>query len=204
VEEEAEEEEEEERRGRGAGGRGRGNLALDAATGAYASSPLPIMCEGRSDTARARLLHGCAYGRKVRAPQSGTPGNARDSHAEPSSACGTEVPQKTDLLIGSQRHPGWQGRESRPRGARGVAGFARKGEKAGQEPTALPATEGTENLVRSKAKQQEWLAGRSPRRRHPAGRLHEGAGDRRPREMWSSTEPAYRPALFSGMKRQWP
>jgi len=30
---------------------------------------------------------GCARERKVRAPQSGTPGNARDSHAEPSSAC---------------------------------------------------------------------------------------------------------------------
>jgi len=30
---------------------------------------------------------GCARERKVRAPQSGTPGNARDSHAEPSPAC---------------------------------------------------------------------------------------------------------------------
>jgi hypothetical protein len=63
------------------------------------------------------------------------------------------------------------------------------------------------NLVRSKAKQQEScsFAGTPPRysadggTRHPAGRPHEGPGDRGPeRDGDPRQNPAYRSALFFG------
>ena len=124
------------------------------------------------------------------------PGLAR--RAQPC-ARGQRVPQKTDPLIvpfgtresGPPRcHQAWQG------GPRG------KGEKAGQEPTALPATGGARKTsFGAKPSSRGLLAGRLRKRRHPAGRLHEGAGDRGPeRDGGPRQNPAYRSALFSGMK----
>ena len=102
---------------------------------------------------------------------------------------GQRVPQKTDLLTAS-----FGARESGPwqRGPRG------KGEKAGQEPTALPATGGARKTsFGAKPSSRGLLASRVHSIRRPAGRLHEGPGNRGPqRDGGPRQNPAYRSALF--------
>jgi len=149
-------------------------------------------------TARARVPRGVRAGEESPGSKERNAGQRPGLVREPRLRVrGQRVPQKTDPLIGPTG-----ARESGPRMPE-TAGCPRgKGEKAGQEPTALPATGGARKTsFGAKPSSRGLLAGRPRKRRHPAGRLHEGAGDRGPeRDGGPRQNPAYRSALFSGMK----
>ena len=163
-----------------------------------------IMCKGRSGH------RFCACPSPERAGEESPGSKERNAGQHPGLArraqpCarGQRVPQKTDLLIApfgaresgpSRRHHEWPG------GPRG------KGEKAGQEPTALPATGGARKTsFGAKPSSRRLLASRVHCIRRPAGRLHEGPGNRGPqRDGGPRQNPAYRSALFFEMKRNCP
>ncbi len=151
-------------------------------------------------TARARVPHGVRAGEESPGSTERNAGQRPGLVREPRLRVrGQTVPQKTNPLIGPLG-----ARESGPSATGSGRGSRGKGEKAGQEPTALPATGGARKTsFGAKPSSRGLLAGRLRKRRHPAGRLHESAGDRGPeRDGGPRQNPAYRSALFSRRTRR--